>query len=321
MPTLPDKPVVIVICGPTASGKTGLVCKLAEQFEIEVVSADSRQVYRQMDIGTAKPTPEEQKQVPHHLIDLVNPDEDFSVADFVQSGRQVIGDILSRKKLPVVAGGTGLYIRGLIDGLIDAPSADESLRESLYAYEKDFGEGALYRRLQQADPEQAKIIHPNNLVRIIRAIEVFELGGVPLSVLQKQHAFSDSPYRVLKLYLDPPRPLLDLRIDQRVDQMMSDGLFTETRQLLDRGYTPDLKALKTIGYRESIECLRGELTVDDTIAKIKLETRQYARRQETWFRKEKSIISVDSSAEADSISSMIECFLMQKGRGYGQDTI
>ena len=204
--------------------------------------------------------------------------------------------------------------------MIDAPSADESLRLSLYGYEKERGEGALYKRLQQIDPEQAKYIHPNNLVRIIRAIEVFELGGVPLSVLQNQHAFNDSPYHVLKLYLDPPRPMLDARIDQRVDQMISDGLYVETQNLLDCGYLPNLKAMKTIGYREAIEYINGKSSADDTSERIKLETRQYARRQETWFKKEKSIISVDSLSEADSISSMIECFLMQKGRGYGQDT-
>ena len=317
MSTQSDNPTIIVICGPTASGKTGLVCNLARQFNIEVVSADSRQVYRHMDIGTAKPTAEEQSQAPHHLIDIVNPDEPFSVADFVQTGRQAITGILSRKRIPVVVGGTGLYIRGLTDGLIDAPAADESLRQSLLGFEKDNGAGSLYRRLQQIDPEQAKIIHPNNMVRIIRAIEVYELGGVPLSVLQKQHAFNDSPYRLLKLDLDPPRPLLNMRIDQRVDQMISDGLFTEVQQLLDRGYPPELKALKTIGYRESIRYLRGDFSADETSAQIKLETRQYARRQETWFRKEKSIISVDSSAEAAKISSMIECFLMQKGRGNG----
>lgn len=317
MTLISEKPSVIVICGPTASGKTGIACQLATRFDIEVVSADSRQVYRRMDIGTAKPTLEEQKQVTHHLIDVVDPDEDFSVADFVENGRRVIAGILSRNCVPVIVGGTGLYIRGLIDGLIDAPSADESLRNSLYNYENEMGEGALYRRLQQVDPDQAKIIHPNNLVRIIRALEVYELGGVPLSVLQKQHDFSDSPYRALKVFLDPPRSLLNERVDLRVDQMISDGLISETRDLLKSGYATDLKAFKTIGYREVIAYLRGEMSEVDTIDKIKLETRQYARRQETWFRKEKSIISVDSSSEADSISTMIECFLMRKGRGYG----
>lgn len=315
-----EKPNVVVICGPTASGKTGIACQLSRQFDIEIVSADSRQVYCQMDIGTAKPTVVEQKQVSHHLIDVVQPDESFSVADFVQSGRQVIADILTRGHLPVVVGGTGLYIRGLVDGLINAPAADELLRERLLDYEREEGAGALYRRLQQVDPEQARIIHPNNKVRIVRAIEVFELGGVPLSTLQRQHAFNDSPYRILKIYLDPPRPLVDQRIDRRVDQMVTEGLFAEVQQLLDAGYSPELKALKTIGYRESIRYLYGDSTAEEAIDRIKLETRQYARRQETWFKKEKSIISVDSSAEADSISTMIECFLMQKGRGYGQDT-
>jgi tRNA dimethylallyltransferase len=320
MSDLSENAPVIVICGPTASGKTGLVCRLARQFKIEVVSADSRQVYRLMDIGTAKPSFEEQETVPHHLIDIVNPDEPFSVADFVEKGRAAIAAILSRNHLPVVVGGTGLYIRALIDGLIDAPAADDLLRQRLLGYEQEEGEGALYRRLQQVDPEQAQIIHPNNQVRIIRAIEVFELGGVPLSLLQKRHAFNDSPYRLLKLYLNPPRPLLGERIDQRVEQMISDGLFVEVQSLLDCGYSPDLKALKTIGYRESIRYLLREYTTDEASARIKLETRQYARRQETWFKKEKSIISVDSSGETDTISTMIECFLMEKRSGYGQDT-
>lgn len=317
MSTLPEKASVVVVCGPTASGKTGLVCQLAKQFEIEVVSADSRQVYRQMNIGTAKPTAEEQKSVPHHLIDIVDPDEPFSVADFVVSGREAIAGILSRNRLPVIVGGTGLYIRALTAGLIDAPAADEALRQSLIEYGHEQGEGSLYRRLQRIDPDQAEIIHPNNQVRIIRAIEVFELGGIPLSVLQKQHAFNDSPYRLLKLYLNPPRPLLGERIDQRVEQMLCEGLFAEVQSLLDRGYVPELKALKTIGYRESISYLAGEFTADEAAAQIKLETRQYARRQETWFKKEKSIISVDSLSKTDTISSMIKCFLMRKGRGHG----
>ncbi|MBE0500195.1 MAG: tRNA (adenosine(37)-N6)-dimethylallyltransferase MiaA [Desulfuromonadales bacterium] len=312
-----EKASVVVLCGPTASGKTGLVCQLAGQFDIEVVSADSRQVYRLMDIGTAKPTRQEQQTVSHHLIDLVDPDHPFSVADFVERGRSVIAGILARGHLPVIVGGTGLYIRALIDGLIDAPAADEALRQSLLAYEQREGKGALYRRLQQVDKDQAEIIHPNNMARIIRALEVFELGGIPLSVLQKRHAFGDSPYRLLKLYLNPPRSILGERIDQRVEQMISDGLFAEVQSLLDAGYAPELKALKTIGYRESISCLCGALSADEAIDRIKLETRQYARRQQTWFKKEKSIISVDSSAETDTISSMINCFLMQKGSGYG----
>jgi tRNA dimethylallyltransferase len=321
MSSLSEKASVVVIGGPTASGKTGLVCQLAGQFDIEVVSADSRQVYRLMDIGTAKPTPEEQAAVPHHLIDIVDPDEPFSVADFFQSGRDAIAGILSRGHLPVIVGGTGLYIRALIDGLIDAPAADEALRQRLLDYERERGEGALYQKLQQVDPVQAEIIHPNNKVRIIRALEVFELGGVPLSTLQKRHAFNDSPYRALKFYLNPPRPFLSERIDRRVDQMLSDGLFAEVQQLLVSGYSPGLKALKTIGYRESISYLHKEFTQEEASARIKLETRQYARRQETWFKKEKSIISVDSSLKTDNISTMIECFLMQKGRGYGQDTV
>jgi tRNA dimethylallyltransferase len=321
MSTLIENSPVIVICGPTASGKTGLVCQLAGQYNIEVVSADSRQVYRKMDIGTAKPTSAEQTKVTHHLIDMVDPDHPFSVADFIQAGRKAIAEIYDRGHLPVIVGGTGLYIRALVDGLIDAPAADEELRKQLLAYEQAQGEGALYKRLQQVDPVQAEIIHPNNLVRIVRALEVFDLGGVPLSVLQKRHAFNDSPYQSLKIYLNPPRPFLDKRIDRRVDQMVADGLFAEVQSLLTFGYPRELKAMKTIGYRESVSYLNSEITADDAIARIKLQTRQYARRQETWFKKEKSIISVDSSSETGTISTMIKCFLMREGRGYGQNTI
>lgn len=321
MPSQMEKTAIVVVCGPTASGKTGLVCQLAGQFDVEVVSADSRQVYRWMDIGTAKPTPEEQEQVAHHMIDVVDPDEEFSVADFVDSGRKCIAEIAGRGRLPVVVGGTGLYIRGLIDGLIDAPAADEELRRRLLLSEQEQGEGTLYKRLQQVDPAQAEIIHPNNLVRLVRALEVYELGGVPLSVLQKEHAFSDSPFRVLKLYLNPPRPLLNERIDRRVEQMLADGLFAEVQSLQDRGYLSGLKAMKTIGYREAYSHLRGELTALEATDRIKLETRQYARRQETWFKKEKAIISVDSLLEIDRIQQLIERFLLMKGSGYGQDTI
>ncbi len=312
---------IVVICGPTASGKTSLACSQAEKFDLEIVSADSRQVYRRMDIGTAKPTAEELSQVPHHLINIVDPDEDFTVADYIDHARAAINDIADRGKLPLIVGGTGLYIRALADGLAAVPAADEKLREELREIEQQEGEGALYRRLQGVDPVQAEKIHPNNQVRIIRALEVYELAGVPMSDFQQRHRFEEEPYRVLKIYLQWPREQLYERIENRVDHMFELGLVEEVEQLLNAGYSAELKSMKAIGYREVISHLAGEVDIDEAIELIKRETRRYAKRQETWFKKEKSIISVDSLPEIDRIQPLIECFLLQKGSGYGQNTI
>lgn len=312
---------VVVLCGPTASGKTGLACSLAKNFDLEVVSADSRQIYRKMDIGTAKPTAEERAVVPHHLLDVVDPDDDFSVADYVDLAGRAISEIDRQGRVPFVVGGTGLYIRALTDGLADTPTGDETLRRRLQQDEQEMGEGTLYRRLQSVDPEQAAKIHPNNLVRIIRALEVFESTGIPLSQFQQRHRFADEPYRVLKIYLNPPRAKLYQRIETRVDAMLAAGLVDEVRSLLAAGYDPSLKSMKAIGYREVASFLSGVIEYDETVELIKRETRRYAKRQETWFKKEKSIISVDSSREIDKIQPSIECFLLQKGSGYGQDTI
>jgi len=303
-----EKIPVVVLCGPTAVGKTALACQLAQRFAIEVVSADSRQVYRRMDIGTAKPTADEQRQVRHHLIDVIDPDDSFTAANFVDYGRQVIEAIHARGALPLIVGGTGLYIRALTAGLIDAPPADEALREWFYRQEADHGEGTLYRRLQQVDPQQAATIHPHNLVRVVRALEVFECSGRPLSEFQQQHQFSAEPYRLLKIGVGLPRAELDARINRRVELMYHDGLVEETAALLAAGYSPGLKALQTIGYRETIQYLAGEFDRATAISRIQTETRRYARRQQTWFKKEKAIISFDSLQETDKISKSIECF-------------
>jgi len=312
---------VVVICGPTASGKTALACSLADNFDLEIVSADSRQIYRQMDIGTAKPTIDEQNRVCHHMIDVADPDEDYSVSDYVEHARPVIAEISQRNRLPLVVGGTGLYIRALTEGLADLPSADEDLREKFREYAAVHGAAALHSRLHSVDPVQADKIHPNNLVRIIRALEVYESSGIPMSEYQHRHGFSESPFSVLKLYLHVPRTILNERIDARVDQMIAAGLIDEVASLLATGYNAGLKSMKAIGYREIISFLAGERSRDETIELIKRETRRYAKRQETWFKKEKSIITVDSLSEIDRIQPLIECFLLKKGSGYGQDTI
>lgn len=274
-----------------------------------------------MDIGTAKPSAEVLARIPHHLIDVVAPDKDFSVADYVDLAGGAIAQIHARGRLPLIVGGTGLYIRALTDGLADVPAADETLRDELRQIEVKEGEGALYRRLQEVDPVRASMIHPNNKVRIIRSLEVYELTGVPMSEIQGQHRFSGSPYRALKLFLSWPRQELNARIDSRVDIMIKQGLVDEVRKLLADGYPAELRSMKAIGYREAVRYLSGEIGLVDAVELIKRETRRYAKRQETWFKKEKSIISVDSLTEIDRIQPLIECFLLQKGSGYGQNTI
>lgn len=295
---------LLIICGPTASGKTRLAIALSQSLPIEVVSADSRQIYRMMDIGTAKATADEQAAVPHHLIDIVNPDEAFSAADFMQRARAVIAKIHQRGKLPVVVGGTGLYLTALTQGLIDAPGENPDLRKELVLLEKMEGEGALHRRLQQVDPEMALRLKPRDHCRLIRALEVYELTGEPLSLLQRRHAFAESIYSTVSFGLTLDRQHLYRRIDERATMMFSSGLIEETQELLRRGFLPGAKAMQTIGYRESVRYLHGEIPLDVAVAQTQQETRRYAKRQFTWFRKNKSIIWVDSGEEFDNISSV-----------------
>lgn len=302
------RPPLVVICGPTASGKTTLALELAENFGMEVVSADSRQVYLGMDIGTAKATLEERSRVPHHLIDVVAPAEDFTTADFARLGGEAIREICARGRLPVLVGGTGLYIRTLTEGLVDAPAGSSELRRELLEKESSEGEGTLHRLLQAADPEMASRLAPRDQVRIVRALEVFEVTGTRLSELQEAHGFTEKPFRLLKIGLAPEREELYRRIDLRVEKMMADGLLDEVKSLLDRGFSPSLKALQTIGYRESILHLRGELDLAETVSRIQRDSRRYAKRQFTWFRKDTSIIWVDSLRESARIQALIEHF-------------
>jgi len=302
---------LVIVCGPTASGKTSLAVGLAEAFAAEIISADSRQVYRRMDIGTAKATAEERLRVPHHLIDVVDPDQNFTAADFVRLARNAIFEIDKRDRLPLVVGGTGLYIRALTEGLLPAPGSDKKLRERLLAQESREGEGTLHRRLQGVDPDMAERLHPRDRIRIVRALEVFTLAGRRLSELQQEHAFADRPYRVLSLGLAPRREDLYRAIDIRVEAMMNAGLLDEVRSLLERGYGPHLKTMRTIGYRECLRHLEGELSLDEAVSHIQQASRRYAKRQLTWFRKDKSIIWVDSLRESDKIQALIDNFIVQ----------
>lgn len=301
---------VLVVCGPTASGKTGLSLSLAERLPIEIISADSRQVYRQMDIGTAKATAAERALVPHHMIDLIDPDEEFSVAQFVDRARPLINEIAGRGKIPCLVGGTGLYIRALLGGLADLPTADQALRDRLHQREIEVGAGTLHAELERIDPLAAERIHSNNTIRLVRALEVYHLSGRTLTELQAEHQFADQPYRVMKLAPTQERAELYRRIDLRAAQMLVEGLVEETRGIIER-YSVELKALQTLGYREVVRYLDEPNSDQQMLEDIRTSTRQYAKRQLTWFRKEPEIIWVDSSTESGRVLRSIEDFVSQ----------
>lgn len=310
-----DKIPLLVVCGPTASGKTGFSLQLAQHFPLEIISADSRQVYRRMDIGTAKATAEEQALVPHHLIDLIDPDEEFSVAQFVDLARPLVQQIYQRGNIPCIVGGTGLYIRALLGGLADTPTGDQTLRDQLHRREETEGAGTLHIELLRIDPQAAKRIHPNNVVRIVRALEVYYVSGRTLSELQQEHRFADQPYRVLKFAPTQQREELYRRIDLRAQQMLDEGLVDETRAIIG-SYSADLKALRTLGYREVVRYLESHGQEKQMLEEIRTATRQYAKRQLTWFRKEPEIIWVDSSTESGRVLRSIEDFISQQRSGY-----
>ncbi|MFO7577181.1 MAG: tRNA (adenosine(37)-N6)-dimethylallyltransferase MiaA [Pelovirga sp.] len=311
---------LLVICGPTGSGKSSLALDLARHYPLEIISADSRQVYRGMDIGTAKPTAAEQALVPHHMIDLIDPDEEFSVAAFIDRARPLIEEIHLRDRLPCVVGGTGLYIRALLGGMADLPTGDDNLRRSLHRQEEEQGSGSLHAELRRRDPVAAARIHPHNLIRTVRALEVCLLSGRPFSEIVAAHEFVDQPYSVLKLAPDHPRTELYRRIDRRAEQMLEAGLVDEVAGLVRR-YCAGLKALQTLGYREVLRYLAGDLDAARMCGEIQKFTRQYAKKQLTWFRREPDMIWVDSTMKSGRVERYIENWLFNQRSGHGQVTI
>lgn len=301
---------LLVIQGPTGSGKTSWAIRLAEKFPLEIISADSRQVYRRMDIGTAKATVEEQASVPHHMINLIEPVETYSVSEFVTAGRQIAEDIYARGHLPCVVGGTGLYVKGLVGGLADVPQGDEALRRLLLSREEYCGQGTLFGDLHKVDPEAASGIHPNNLVKIVRALEVFQLSGKKMSELQSQHGFADKFFTTCCLAPLWSKETLHERIAQRTRWMLEEGLIEETSRLADE-FGAELKSLQTLGYREVLKYISGQLSYEETRQEIELQTRRYAKRQMTWFRKEHDTIWVDSCVESDRVVELIDNLIQQ----------
>ena len=303
-----QKPKIIVICGPTAIGKTSTAIQLAREIGGEIISADSVQIYRYMDIGTAKPTVEEIQAIPHHLIDIIDPDAPFDAALFAQKADEMIQDLTNQHKVPIVAGGTGFYIKALLNGLFEADVVDDDIRNRIRKELNEQGVAFLYHRLTKLDPITAKTIHENDTYRIIRALEVYDHTGMPISKIRSEHGFSNQPYAALKIGLTMDRETLYARINKRVDMMVEQGLLDEVKRLLAKGYTRDLKSMQTIGYRHMIEFLEKENTWDETIRTLKRDTRRYAKRQFTWFRKEAEIKWV-SPEHSVQIAQMAKDFL------------
>ncbi len=312
-----DKINVIAVVGPTASGKTALGIELAKYYGGEIVSADSMQVYRGMDIATAKPSTEEMQGIAHHLMGFLDRDQAFSVADYTTLAGERISDIHSRGKQPIIVGGTGLYIDSLLEN-INFPDIkrSDSLRRSLEEYASREGSEALFERLRKCDPETAAVLHPNNLVRVIRAIEVFELTSRKISELKAESRRQETPYKTAFIGLTyRDRQKLYDRINRRVDLMAEAGLEEEARQVYESGQLKT--ACNAIGYKELVPYFRGECTFEESIEKIKLETRRYAKRQLTWFRKNAEIkwVMLDEFDNKEKIldfckKNIAKCFSM-----------
>jgi len=285
-------PPLLVICGPTGVGKTQAAVHLAARVAIEVVSADSRQVYRGMEAATGKPTAAERAAVPHHLLDLIEPSERYHAARFRREALACIDAIRGRGKLPVVVGGTGLYIRALLRGLDPAPPADPALRSRLHAMAADAGVPALHARLASLDREAAARLHPNDRVRIIRAIEKYELGGGRPSADAGWRS-AVPPWRLLLIGLGQQRSALNRRLEDRAHEMLSGGMMDEVRRLLEAGHDETAPGMAGIGYRQFLDVLRGRLTESQALALMVRDTRRYAKRQMTWFTREPGIRWLD----------------------------
>ncbi|MCA9114940.1 MAG: tRNA (adenosine(37)-N6)-dimethylallyltransferase MiaA [Planctomycetaceae bacterium] len=280
---------VVSIVGPTASGKTGLGIAVAKALarkgeQAEIINADAYQMYRGMDIGTAKPSLEERARIPHHLIDVAEPHEEYSLADYLTAAGQCCREIAARGRLPLFAGGTGLYLRGLLFGLFEGPPGDQAIRQQLEQDAARQATGWLHRKLAEVDPIAAGRLHPNDTRRLVRALEVYEVTGQPISAWQQQslRPADERPRHVF--WLSPPREWLYQRINSRVDRMLEDGLVDEVRQLLEAPGGLSRTARQALGYREVIEALEGRCTLEEAAETIRTRTRQFAKRQHTWFR-------------------------------------
>lgn len=288
------KKPLIILTGPTAVGKTKLSIELAKAVNGEIISADSMQVYKYMDIGSAKIKKEEMCGVPHHLIDVLEPDEEFHVVRFQEMAKQAMEEIYAKGKVPILAGGTGFYIQAVVKDIDFSKETEKSpVREELEKLAEEKGCEYLHERLQQVDPKSAEKIHANNVKRVIRALEYFELTGKPISLHNEEEAAKESPYNVAYFVLNDIRKRLYERIDVRVDAMLQEGLVEEVSGLAKKGYTKDMVSMQGLGYKEILSYLDGSYTLDEAVYILKRDTRHFAKRQLTWFKREKDVIWVN----------------------------
>ncbi len=304
---------LVVIVGPTAVGKSDIGIQVAQNVGGEIISGDSVQVYRQLDIGSAKVISGQRQGVPHHMIDILDPAEEFSVAMFQARVRELVDEINNRGKIPILVGGTGLYIRSVLDPY-EFPSVEEDrrIRAELHRLAVEEGPLALHQLLAEVDPESASRLHPNDIKRVVRALEVHRLTGAKFSEFQntvaREPRLEDSPYRLSYFGLTAPRGILYQRINARVDEMLDQGMLEEISGLLAQGYPPSLACLQTIGYRHGVQCLRGLLTRGEMTRLLKRDTRHFAKRQLTWFRRDPRItwFDVTNIPPAQIIAQMVE---------------
>lgn len=308
---------LVILTGPTAVGKTALSIALAKAIGGEIISADSMQVYRRMDIGSAKITPEETEGVPHHLIDVLEPNQEFNVVVFQELAKRAAADIYSRGHIPVVVGGTGFYIQALVYD-IDFTENDEdtALRRSLEDQARREGAEVLYERLRAVDPESCESIHAHNIKRVIRAIEFYEKTGKKISDHNREQRQNESPYNFAYFVLNDSRTRIYERINERVDLMMAQGLEAEVRALRESGCQRDMVSMQGLGYKELLSCLEGEISQEEAVYLIKRDTRHFAKRQLTWFRREKEVIWIDKTVFDHNSQRMLDFmqdFLREKG--------
>jgi tRNA dimethylallyltransferase len=293
------QPTAIIICGPTGIGKTSFAIELAKLFKGEIVGADSMQIYRHMDIGTAKPNPAERSVIRHHMVDIIDPDEPFDAETYATQALSIVMALQKQEVLPFVVGGTGLYIKSLLYGLFDTRPADQEIRIRLKQEAEKEGGAVLYERLKKVDPVTAGKIHINDTYRIVRALEVYEASGAPISDFQRRHGFQKSRLTPLKFGLYMEREQLYDRIDERVEMMIHAGILDEVKHLRDVGYGSELKSMQSLGYRHMHDFLDGRMDWPETIRTLKRDTRRYAKRQMTWFKADREVVWVDPVVSKD----------------------